>query len=114
MAALFADENFPLPAVERLHELGHDVLTMLQLEKAGQAFPDDKVLAQATALNRCLVTLNRKDFIKPHTQQPLHCGIIICTFDSNFMAFAERIHTCLTEAITPLNGQLLRVQRPQK
>jgi hypothetical protein len=27
MALLFADENFPLPAVQRLRRLGHNVLT---------------------------------------------------------------------------------------
>jgi hypothetical protein len=113
MAALFADENFPLPAVERLLVLGHNVLTMLQLETAGQAIPDEEVLALATSLNRCLLTLNRKDFIKLHNHQPLHSGILICTFDSNFTALADRIHTCLTEATIPLDGQLLRVQRLQ-
>ena len=28
MARLYADENFPQPAVERLRELGHDVQTV--------------------------------------------------------------------------------------
>jgi len=28
MARLYADENFPLPVVEELRQLGHDVLTM--------------------------------------------------------------------------------------
>jgi len=27
MARLYADENFPFPAVEELRRLGHDVLT---------------------------------------------------------------------------------------
>ena len=28
MARLYANENFPLPVVEELRHLGHDVLTM--------------------------------------------------------------------------------------
>jgi len=28
MAQLYADENFPLPVVEELRRLGHNVLTM--------------------------------------------------------------------------------------
>ncbi|MGB9880137.1 MAG: DUF5615 family PIN-like protein [Anaerolineae bacterium] len=36
MARLFADENFPMPAVEVLRELGHDVLTMVETEQTGR------------------------------------------------------------------------------
>lgn len=110
MALLIADENFPAPAVERLRLLGHDVLTLLQTDMAGLAIPDDKVLAFATSLNRCLLTLNRKDFIKLHMQSNQHAGIIICTFDSDFNALADRIDTCLINS--HITGQLLRVQRP--
>ena len=68
MTLLFADENLPFPVVEQLRQRGYDVLTMLQMELAGQAIPDDQVLALSTSLNRCLLTLNRKDFIKLHRQ----------------------------------------------
>ena len=34
MARLYADENFSQPAVERLRELGHDVLTV---QSAGES-----------------------------------------------------------------------------
>ncbi len=63
MAGLYTDENFPLPAVEELPRLGHDVLT---LTEAGQAVPDAEVLALAVAAGRMLVTLNRKHFIRLH------------------------------------------------
>jgi hypothetical protein len=33
MARLFADENFPLPAVEALRRLGHSVLTLILILK---------------------------------------------------------------------------------
>lgn len=112
MAFLLADENFPAPAVERLRQLGHDVLTLLQADKAVLAIPDDEVLRFATSLGRCLLTLNRKDFIKLHNQSNQHAGIIICTFDANFLALAERVDHCLLTAGVTISGQLLRVQRP--
>ncbi len=111
MAQLLADENFPAPAIVRLRQLGHDVLTLLQTDMAGLAIPDDEVLIFATSLNRCLLTLNRKDFIKLHNQSSQHAGILICTFDADFLALAERIDDCLLN-IDDRAGNLLRVQRP--
>jgi Domain of unknown function (DUF5615) len=51
MVRLYANENFPLPAVEALRRFGHDVLTTAHSARAGQAIPDAEVLAFAiTAL----------------------------------------------------------------
>jgi hypothetical protein len=66
MARLYANENFPLPAVEELRQLGHDVLTTYESGQAGQATPDEDVLAFAVAEGRVLVTLNRKHFVRLH------------------------------------------------
>ena len=52
MAGLYADENVPLPVVEELRRLGHDVLTMLDDGKANQRYPDASVLRDATTLGR--------------------------------------------------------------
>jgi hypothetical protein len=41
MARLYADENFPRPVVDKLCELGHDVLTIHEASKAGQKIPDE-------------------------------------------------------------------------
>ena len=111
MAALLADENMPSLVADELTRLGHDVLTMLQAGLAGQAIPDDEVVRQATAINRCVLTLNRKDFIRLHSNNSTHSGIIVCTFDMNFIALAGRIHRVITES-DGLAGQLLRVQKP--
>jgi len=43
MARLYANENFPLPAVKELRRLGHDVLTSYESGQVGQAKPDEKV-----------------------------------------------------------------------
>lgn len=63
MARLYADENFPLPVVQALRRLGHDVLTSLDAGNAGRAVPDDEVLAFAVAGGRAVLTLNRRHFV---------------------------------------------------
>ena len=114
MALLLADENIPVPVVLALRRHGYDVLTLQDLGKAGLAVPDDEVLTLSTSLGRCLVTQNRKDFIKLHELQPIHAGILICTVDTNFAALADRIVTCLLLHHGAVEGQLLRVTRPQQ
>lgn len=111
MARLYADENFPLPVVEELRRLGHDVLTIQETGLAGQAMPDEAVLAFACAAQRAVLTLNRKHFVPLHMEQPAHAGIIVCTFDPDFIGQAARIHGAIGSGIS-LAGQLIRVNRP--
>ncbi len=113
MARLYSNENFPFPTVEELRRLGHDVVTMLDTGKAGQAVPDEDVLAFAAAENRILLTLNRKHFINLHKHTADHSGIVVCTFDPDFAALALRIHQAL-EAHPRMSGQLVRINRPQR
>jgi hypothetical protein len=40
MARLYADEDFPFPVVERLRQLGHDVLTAFEAGQANQGIGD--------------------------------------------------------------------------
>ncbi|MGH8059503.1 MAG: hypothetical protein ACREOH_20080 [Candidatus Entotheonellia bacterium] len=42
---------------------------------------------------------------------PAHAGIVGCTFDPDFAALAQRIHTALG-AQPQMTGQLIRVNRP--
>ena len=113
MARLFADENFPLPAVEALRRRGHDVLTIHEAGKAQQSTPDDIVLKTAIADGRAVLTLNRKHFVQLHAKQPSHAGIVACTFDPDFEGQAQRIHDAL-QSIPQLTGQLVRVNSPTK
>ncbi len=92
MALFYANENFPYRAVELLRAMGHDVLTTQDAGKAGQAIPDDSVLAYATQNNRAVLTLNRRDFIRLHQLNPGHAGIIVCKADADNAALANRIH----------------------
>ena len=64
MADCYANENFPLPVVEVLRELGHNLLTTYESGKAGQAVSDEDILAFATAESRIVLTLNRRHFIR--------------------------------------------------
>ena len=110
MASLYSNENFPLPVVTELRRLGHDVTTVAEAGQAEQAIPDDEVLAFAAERNRAVLTLNRKHFIALHYSQPEHAGIIVCTFDADFVGQAARIDEAL-QACAELKGSLLRVNR---
>jgi hypothetical protein len=111
VAGLFADENFPLPVVEELRILGHDVVTIQEAGLAEKGVSDADVLTHAASEGRAVLTLNRKHFIQLHRQRPGHPGIVACTSDPNFTAQARRIHLVLS-AGTDLSGQLIRVNRP--
>ncbi|MEK7996417.1 MAG: DUF5615 family PIN-like protein [Planctomycetota bacterium] len=111
MARFYANENFPLPVVNALRELGHDVATMLQAGKTGQALSDEEVLALARAEGRVLLTLNRKHFIRLHSKDQDHAGMVVCTLDLDFAGQAARIHQAVA-ADEVLRGHLVRVNRP--
>lgn len=111
MARLYANENFPLPVVEALRRLGHDVLTIQDAGGGERAIPDIEVLTEASSNQRAVLTLNRKHFVRLHHEQPQHAGIVVCTFDADFERQARQIHVAL-EAQPTLTDQLLRVNRP--
>lgn len=111
MAALYSNENFPLPSVMELRRLGHDVLTIQETGRADQAMPDEAVLAFAAEAHRILITLNRRHFIRLHNMGHPHAGIVVCTFDPDFVALAQHVHLALA-AETDMTGKLTRVNRP--
>jgi len=113
MARLYANENFPLPVVEALRRLGHDVLTVLEANKAGIAETDEAVLAYACSQRRVLLTLNRRHFVRLHFEHPHHEGIIVCSFDPDFDRQAERIHAVLQASPEiEMRERLVRINRP--
>ncbi|MGL5808038.1 MAG: DUF5615 family PIN-like protein [Xenococcaceae cyanobacterium] len=113
MIRLYADEQFPFPVVDRLRVMGYDVLTVRDAKQDNKQIPDDEVLKFATAVQRAVITQNRKDFIRLHNRQPNHAGIIVCTKNLNWDSFATEINRALTgkESIV---GELIRVNRPFK
>jgi hypothetical protein len=72
MARLFADENFPLGIVQRLRELGHDVLTLNDVGRANQRWPDEELFLFCIAQQRAVLTRNRRHFYKLHERFPTH------------------------------------------
>jgi hypothetical protein len=108
---LYADENFPLRVVQELRRLGHDVLTAFEDGRANQSITDKALLARATEINRALLSLNRLDFKRLHSQNLNHAGIIICTEDPDRIGQAERVAESIAQA-AELTGQLIRVYRP--
>lgn len=110
-ARLYANENFPLPAVERLRQFGHDVLTTIEAGKANQSIEDEEVLNFAASEGRAVLTLNRKHFVRLHESKAKHSGIIVCTFDPDFDGQAQRIDNELRN-VSDLAQQLIRINRP--
>ncbi|NIR49036.1 hypothetical protein GWO43_11345 [candidate division KSB1 bacterium] len=113
MARLYSNENFPIPVVEELRKLGHDVLTIQETGKADQSLPDEEGLQEASVEKRAVLTFNRKHFVALHKSRPNHEGIIACTFDVDFIALANRIHQALKSDQT-LTGRLVRINRRTK
>jgi hypothetical protein len=112
VARLFADEHVPFPVVEALRRISHDVVTVADAGKAGQALTDKAVLQQATVDQRAVVTLNRKHFVRLHRADSNHAGIIVCSLDLDFDGQATRISRAIATAES-LVGRLIRVNRPQ-
>ena len=110
IARLYSNENFPLPVVEALRELGHDVLTTHDAGKSNEGIPDDEVLRFAIEAGRAVITHNRQDFIRLHRSNPDHAGIIVCTDNADFPALAAKVHAQLRQ-MESLQGQLVRVNR---
>ena len=110
MARLYANENFPVDVVQRLRVLGHDVLTTHDIGKSNQGVEDDAVLRFAVEQKRCIITINRKDFMRLHRSFPDHAGMIVCTENRDFEVFANRIDEAIRLA-GDLTGKLVRVVR---
>ena len=108
MALLYADENFDLAVVVELRRMGHDVRTVQ--DAAAQGRDDSTVLKDASAESRAVLTFDRRDFIRLHRQSAAHAGIVACTYDSDAVALAQRIHQAITST-QAMTGQCLRVNR---
>jgi hypothetical protein len=112
VARLYSNENFPIPVVEELRALGHDIVTIQEQGKASESVSDPEVLRLANEQNRAILTLNRRDFIRLHKETPSHAGIIVCSVDPDFAGQAQRIHDEL-EGQPDLQEKLIRINRPR-
>jgi predicted nuclease of predicted toxin-antitoxin system len=108
---LYADEQFPRPAVQRLIAKGFDVLTVQEAGKDNQKISDPEVLAFAIRQGRAVITQNRRDFIALHNQSQDHAGIVVCTKNLDWDSFADEIEQALAGRKS-IAGELIRVNRP--
>jgi hypothetical protein len=95
--------------------MGYDVLTIQEAGNADRSISDESVLAFAIANQRAVLTINRRHFIRLHHERPEHEGIVVCSFDPDFQALAQRIDQAVCQKATEqpsLNGVLLRINRP--
>jgi hypothetical protein len=113
MIRLYADEQFPLPVVERLRSKGYDVLTVKDAGNANQGISDDRVLAFATSQDRAVITQNRRDFIWLHNQGLDHSGIVACSRNLDWDGFTSEIDLVLSDRES-IAGELVRINRPSK
>ena len=96
---ILADENFPLPTVEAMRAVGHDVL-WARTKCPGRA--DAALLERAEAESRLVLTLD-KDFwqIALHRREPLErSGVILF-----------RLHPAVPDNITPMVQRALSAER---
>jgi hypothetical protein len=107
---LYADEDFPYPAVEALRTLGHDLITAQ--EDGRDATPDSDALARAHELDRAILTYNRRHYERLHRLGQDHSGIISATQDVDHAGLAARIHSALI-GLAPARW-CIRVNRPSK
>ncbi|WP_445252219.1 MULTISPECIES: DUF5615 family PIN-like protein [unclassified Microcoleus] len=110
MARLYGDEQFPREVVELLRQMGHNILTVQEAGKDNQKIPDEEVLAFAVSENRAVLTLNRRYFIRLHSLESDHAGIIVCKADQDLARMATNINEAISSLAT-LTGQLIRVYR---
>jgi hypothetical protein len=113
VASFYADENFRYPVVDAIRRLGHDVLTCQEAGRAGRGIDDETVLDDARAMSRILLTQNRDDFKKLHKKGLLHHGIVVCTYDGNAEALANRIADAVSRE-EPGGRWLASVVRPNR
>ena len=111
LGRVLRERELSAASVLELRRLGHDVLTLQESGKANTLLPGLEVLAFATSGDRCVLTLNRKHFIRLHAERPSHAGIVFCTVDLDFVGQAARIHEAVAGA-AGLSGKLIRVNRP--
>lgn len=110
--ALYFDENFDRRAVEELRALGYDCLTVQEDGKGGRGYSDSRVLQDAAALGRVVVTHDRRDYRRLHWSGEIpHRGIVLCTSDSDPWRLAANIHAALSNQAT-MDGELINVYRP--
>jgi predicted nuclease of predicted toxin-antitoxin system len=85
------DEMYPPALAQRLREVGHDVLAVLDVQVGLGARSDDDVLAWAARNDRCVVTENVSDFARLAALTVPHAGIVLVS-PQRFPRTANGLH----------------------
>ena len=110
MFKFYGNENLASIIVEKLRELGYDVLTSYEAGNANQGIPDLGVLGYATADNRIVISFNRDDFVVLHKSGINHAGIVVCKDDRDYVNQVRVLHAYLLEQQS-LENRLIRIQK---
>lgn len=113
MSQLLADDNFPRPVVRELRRLGHDIIGLDETGLVSHESVDEDVLRAAAATDRSLLTLDYRSFSSLPPTNDHRPGVIICTFDPDFVGQASRIDSTLADHDS-LAGQIIRIGRRRK
>lgn len=120
---LLLDEMLSGDIAAQLRAMGHDVIAVVE-DPTLPGTPDEELLAHATSLGRCLVTVNVRDFASIHaswsSRGRSHAGLIyiVNRVFPNDRSFVGAAVTALASAIEagrlPSGGAetYLRRQRP--
>ncbi|MEG3954504.1 DUF5615 family PIN-like protein [Microcoleus sp. herbarium2] len=106
MARLDADELFPRVAVELLRLMIHNIMTVQAAGKDNPKNPDEEVLAFTVSENRAVLTLNRRYFIRQHSLQSDHAGIIVCRGEDDVTRRVANLNQAISSLAT-LTGQVI-------
>lgn len=78
--------------VKRLRASGWDVVTLQELGWGNVGTTDEAVLELAVSLDRCLLTCNRRDFVKLDRKRGgRHSGMIVCSQHADPGELAEKL-----------------------
>jgi hypothetical protein len=94
----------------RCEPLPHRGIQTVQ-EAGRRGSSDVRVMADATADGRAVLTHNRDDFKQLHRHNPQHAGIVSCTPDEDSIALASRIDTAV-QSVGDLTGKHIRINLP--
>ncbi|MCB0081986.1 MAG: hypothetical protein KDE47_13685, partial [Caldilineaceae bacterium] len=64
----------------------------------------------ARSYGRAVLTMNRRDFKRLHNETADHAGILLCTYDTDFIGLALRIHVAV-QGFGQLTGESIRITR---
>lgn len=115
-----ADENFPLDAVRRLGEAGHDIVAVV---RDSPGISDEEVLERAVHEDRVVLTFDRDYgrllYGEPPRRSPVPAGIVYFRFDPTppeepaeyLLALLERPDFSVVGKLTVVERDRVR-QRP--